>query len=77
MPRCIRRAILALTLVASTAFAQSAPKIDLPRPSPKGSVTQTVGLTDISVAYSSPAVKGRKIWGELVPFDGGVACRGQ
>ena len=29
---------------------------------------RTVGLTDISVAYSSPTVKGRKIWGEVVPF---------
>jgi hypothetical protein len=32
-------------------------------------VTQTVGLTDVSVAFSSPGVKGRRIWGEVVPFD--------
>jgi hypothetical protein len=70
LPRCTRRAVLALALVAtSAAFAQSAPKLDVPRPSPKGSVSQTVGLTDIAVAYSSPAVKGRTIWGEVVPFD--------
>jgi hypothetical protein len=30
---------------------------------------QRVGLTEITVDYSSPAVKGRKVWGELVPFD--------
>ncbi len=29
---------------------------------------QTVGLTDITVDYSSPGVKGRKIWGEVVPY---------
>jgi hypothetical protein len=31
--------------------------------------TQTVGLTDITVDYSRPAVKGRTIWGGLVPYD--------
>jgi len=68
--RCIRRAVLVLVTLAATAtLAQSAPQLELPRPSPKGSLTQTVGLTDIAVAYSSPGVKGRKIWGEVVPFD--------
>jgi hypothetical protein len=49
------------------AFAQPAP--ELPQPSPKARVEQRVGLTDFAVDYSSPAVKGRKIWGELVPYD--------
>ena len=40
-----------------------------PAPSPKQTVTQTVGVTEIGVVYSRPAVKGRKIWGDLVPFD--------
>jgi hypothetical protein len=39
-----------------------------PRPSPDATVSQYVGVTKITVDYSSPAVKGRKIWGELVPF---------
>jgi len=39
-----------------------------PRPSPDAAVTQFVGITKITVDYSSPGVKGRKIWGELVPF---------
>ena len=70
MQRRIRRAVLVLVTLATTAtLAQSAPQLELPRPSPKGSLTQTVGLTDIAVAYSSPGVKGRKIWGEVVPFD--------
>jgi hypothetical protein len=62
-------ALLTATLASGVARAQTAPQLDLPRPSPKGSVTQTVGLTEVSVVYSSPAVKGRKIWGEVVPFD--------
>lgn len=43
--------------------------LELPRVSPKAKVTQTVGLTDISINYSSPGVKGRTIWGALVPYD--------
>jgi len=39
-----------------------------PRPSPDATVSQYVGVTNITVDYSSPAVKGRKILGELVPF---------
>jgi hypothetical protein len=43
--------------------------LDLPRPSPSAKVSQVVGLTEVAVEYSSPAVKGRKIWGDLVPYD--------
>jgi hypothetical protein len=39
------------------------------RLSPKAGVFQTVGLTDINISYSRPGVKGRKIWGELVPYN--------
>ncbi len=70
MQRRTRRAVLVLSaLSASAALAQAAAPLELPRPSPKGSVTQTVGTTEIGVAFSSPGVKGRKIWGEVVPFD--------
>lgn len=55
----------AMALQLSTANAQ----LQLPQPSPKASVMQQVGLTDITVDYSSPAVKGRTIWGELVSYD--------
>jgi len=41
----------------------------LPQPSPKANVMQVVGVTEVSVTYSSPGVKGRVIWGDLVPFD--------
>ena len=52
---------------AGRAGAQSVP--ELPQPSPKARVEQRVGLSDVTIDYSSPAVKGRKIWGELVPYD--------
>jgi hypothetical protein len=39
-----------------------------PRPSPDATVSQYVGVTKITVDYSCPGVKERKIWGELVPY---------
>lgn len=57
--------LAAATAVALPAHAQ----LKLPRPSPGASSTQTLGLTELSVKYSRPGVKGRKIWGELVPLD--------
>jgi len=56
---------LALAAFAVGAFAQTGP----PRPSPKASVSQTFGLTDVAIAYSSPGVKGRQVWGGVVPYD--------
>jgi hypothetical protein len=38
------------------------------RPSPPDIVSNTVGNTTITIDYSQPAVKGRTIWGELVPY---------
>lgn len=39
-----------------------------PQPSPMASWTQTVGITKISVQYSRPAVRGRNIFGGLLPY---------
>ena len=43
-------------------------QIKTPRPSPDATVIQFVGVTEVKIDYSSPGVKGRKVWGELVPF---------
>lgn len=48
---------------ALTALAQ-ATAIRAPRPSQKASVMQTIGVTDVTITYSRPGVKGRKIWGD-------------
>lgn len=42
---------------------------ELPRPSQKQSLTQRIGLTDITIEYSRPNAKGREIFGGLVPYD--------
>ena len=39
------------------------------RVSPKASVSQTIGFTEVTINYSRPGVKGRKIWGGLVPYN--------
>jgi hypothetical protein len=43
-------------------------QLDLPMPSPNSSVSQNVGITKVEITYSSPGVKGRTIWGGLVPY---------
>jgi tetratricopeptide (TPR) repeat protein len=43
-------------------------QVRTPAQSPAAKVTQTVGLTDVTVEYSRPAAKGRTIFGNLVPF---------
>ena len=54
-----------LLILPSTTLAQR----NKVRPSLKASVMQRLGIdTDITIEYSRPGVKGRKIWGELVPY---------
>lgn len=58
--------LVALLLIASVdVFAQN----NDVRISPKAAIIQTVGLTDVRIDYSRPGVKGREIWGALVPYD--------
>jgi len=52
---------------ATGLFAQS-PKVDFPQASPTATLKQHIGLTDIEITYSRPSVKGRKIYGGLVPY---------
>jgi hypothetical protein len=63
-----RAAVPAALLFLQLAGTASAQQLDLPRPSPKATVTQTVGVTEVAIHYSRPAVKGRSIWGGLVPY---------
>ncbi len=56
--------IIAVLLQGANIQAQ-----DLPQPSPKASVMQQVGLTDITIDYHSPGVKNRVIFGSLVPWN--------
>lgn len=61
----MKRSLFALSLMAlaTPLLAQ-----ELPRPSPKAQIMQAVGVNEVTVSYGRPAVRGRQIWGELVPF---------
>ena len=63
----MRKTLLVTLLAALPLFAQQ-PQFKVPRVSLKSSVMQTVGLTDVTITYSRPGVKGRKIFGGLVPY---------
>jgi hypothetical protein len=56
--------LLFVLCAALDASAQTPAALRLPRPSQKASVMQTIGVTDVTITYSRPGVKGRKIWGE-------------
>jgi len=56
----------AVLLVLSGALIASA-QIRTPRPSANASVMQTIGVTDVTITYSRPGVKGRTIWGDPLP----------
>jgi tetratricopeptide (TPR) repeat protein len=59
--------VAAVVLAAAPAAAQT-PPLTLPDVSPRASVSERVGLTDIEIRYHRPGVNGRKIWGDLVPY---------
>ncbi|WP_430413116.1 DUF2911 domain-containing protein [Kordia sp.] len=57
-------AVLMFLTLSTTAFAQ----INTPRGSQKATVSQTVGISEVSVTYSRPSVQERELWGKLVPY---------
>lgn len=65
----MKKFLLSFVLIAFC-FAYSADaQIKTPAPSPSATVTQAVGMTDVMIEYSRPGVKGRQIFGDLVPYD--------
>jgi hypothetical protein len=59
---------LLMVLIFILSLSTFGQQIKSPRPSPDATVIQFVGVTEVKIDYSSPGAKGRKIWGELVPF---------
>jgi len=56
---------LSYLMVLNLSLAQ---ELQTPAPSPLGTITQIVGVTEVSIAYSRPGIKGREIFGGLVPY---------
>ena len=61
------RTILILTLLVATSRPAAA-EVQQLWESPAASVSQHLGLTEIKIDYHRPAVKGRVVWGQLVPY---------
>lgn len=62
----MKKIFIALTILIASFTADA--QLKTPQPSPKSVVNQVVGLTDVEIEYSRPGVKGRTIFGDLVPF---------
>ncbi len=60
---------LFLTMLLALSATMMTAQIKTPAPSPSATITQTIGLVDVSVEYSRPSMKGRTIYGDLVPYD--------
>jgi hypothetical protein len=55
------------TLFVFSCVGAAMAQVVVPRPSQKASVMQTIGVTNVTITYSRPGVKGRKIWGDPLP----------
>src|SRR5258707_604483 len=71
--KCALGLVVGLGVFAGSAGAQfkngsQATELNIPRLSQRGTVSQRIGLTDITITYHRPEVGGREIWGKTVPF---------
>lgn len=54
-------------LLCSTSFGQNSP-VEFPAASPAATLKQKVGVTDVEVTYSRPSLRGRKMFGAMIPY---------
>ena len=64
----MKKIIALVVILSSSYYSNFAQDLNIPPPSPPQEIKQTFGLSTIEVSYSRPSVKGRKIFGDLVPF---------
>ncbi|HEX8116272.1 MAG TPA: DUF2911 domain-containing protein, partial [Pyrinomonadaceae bacterium] len=68
-----RAAVAALVLLAAASAATARqqppppPKVRLPQASPQATLSHTIGVTDLTITYHRPAVRGRTVWGDIAP----------
>ncbi len=62
----MKKILFVLAMVLANYFTEA--QIKTPSPSPKSTLTQMVGLTEVEINYSRPSAKGRVVFGDLVPF---------
>jgi len=62
----MKKIIIALAVLIANFTIEA--QVKTPASSPHATITQVVGLTDVEVDYSRPSLKGRTVYGDLVPF---------
>jgi hypothetical protein len=62
----MKKILIAVAFIMAPFITEA--QLKTPQASPKATVFQTVGLTDIEIVYSRPAARGRAVFGNLVPF---------
>jgi hypothetical protein len=62
----MKKILIAFAFIIAPFIAEA--QLKTPQASPKATVFQTVGLTDVEIVYSRPAARGRAVFGNLVPF---------
>ncbi len=68
MVKNLTQSMLCLAFLTIFLVAGQAQNVTTPRVSQQSTISQRVGISDITIVYHSPAVKGRKVWGGIVPF---------
>ena len=69
MKRGFNRWIVVAGLILMTSGVLCAQEVKFPRVSPSATVSQSIGLSNVTISFCRPGVKGRVIWGGLVPYD--------
>lgn len=62
----MKKILIAFAFMIAPFIAEA--QLKTPQASPKATVFQTVGLTDVEIVYCRPAARGRAVFGNLVPF---------
>lgn len=62
----MKKILFVLAFIIAPFIAEA--QLKVPQASPKATILQTVGLTDIEIVYCRPAARGRAVFGNLVPF---------
>lgn len=62
----MKKIIFVFAMIIATYVSEA--QVKTPQPSPKSTITQMVGLTNVEIVYSRPSAKGRDVFNNLVPF---------
>lgn len=65
----MRKIVFVLSMLIGSSYALMAQSLNVPQPSPAQTITQSFATSKIEISYARPGVKGRSIFGDVVPFD--------